>query len=89
MNNISTRLSLLPRCNLHCLCVQRENERVFERQVEETRCKFSRWDLFNNSDNDERFFGFRIEDIVFREAVAHSDIDISEVISVQTSDWSN
>ena len=42
-------------------------------------------DLFNDSENDERFFGFRAEDIVFREAVADSDFDINEVSSV----WSN
>ena len=32
----------LPR-DLHCLCVQSESERVFERRVEETRCRFPRW----------------------------------------------
>ena len=46
-------------------------------------------DLFNDSDSDEQFFGFRAEDIVLREAVADSDIDVSEVSSVHTLDWSN
>ena len=44
-------------------------------------------DLFNDSDN-ERFFGFRAEDIVLHEAVADSDFDVNEVSSVHTSDWS-
>ena len=44
--------------------------------------------LFNDSDNDERFYGFRAEDIVLREAVADSDSDVNEVSSVHTSDWS-
>ena len=46
-------------------------------------------DLFNDSDNDERFSGFRAEDIMLREAVADADFDINEVSSVHTSDWSN
>ena len=46
-------------------------------------------DLFTDSDNDERFFGFRAEDIVLPEAVADSDCNINEVSSVHTSDWSN
>ena len=40
------------------------------------------------SDNNERFYGFRAEDIVLREAVADSDFDVNEVSSVHTSDWS-
>ena len=43
MNNSSTRLPLLPPCNLHCLCVQSESERVFGSQVKETHRQFSRW----------------------------------------------
>ena len=46
-------------------------------------------DLFNDSDNDERFFGFCAADIVLRKAVADSDFDVNEVSSVHTSDWSN
>ena len=45
-------------------------------------------DLFNDSDNDERFFGVRTEDFVLREAVADSDFEVNEVSSVQTLDWS-
>ena len=44
--------------------------------------------LFDDSDNDERFYGFHGEDIVLREAVADSDFDVNEVGSVHTSDWS-
>ena len=40
------------------------------------------------SDNDERFYGFRAEDIVFQEAVTDSDFDVNEVSSVHSSDWS-
>ena len=43
-------------------------------------------DLFNNSDNDKRFFGFCAEDIVLREAVEDSDFDVNEVSSVHTLD---
>ena len=43
---------------------------------------------FDDSDNDERFYGFRAEDIVLRKAVADSDFDVNEVSSVHTSDWS-
>ena len=46
-------------------------------------------DLFNDSDNEEPFFGFRAEDIVLQEAVAGSDIGISKVRSVHTLDWSD
>ena len=46
-------------------------------------------DLFNDSDNDEEFFGFRTKDIALPEAVADSDSDVNEVSSVHTSDWSN
>ena len=45
--------------------------------------------LFDNSDNDERFYGFRAEDIVLREAVVDSDFNVNEVSSVHTSDRSN
>ena len=45
--------------------------------------------LFDNSDNDECFYGFRAEDIVLWEAVADSNFDANEVSSVHTSDWSN
>ena len=80
MNNNSMRFSLLPLCHLHCLCVQSESQRnallVFKT------------DLLNNSDNVERFFGFRTENIVLQEAVADSNFDANEV-SVHTSYWSN
>ena len=46
-------------------------------------------DLFNDSDNDDRFFGFCAEDIVSREAVADLDFDVNEVSSVHSSVWSN
>ena len=46
-------------------------------------------DLFNDSDNDKWFFGFRAEDIVLGEAIADSDFDLNEVSSVHTWDWSN
>ena len=55
-----------------------ESERVFETnesRVEETRCRFFKTDLFKDSDNDERYFGFRAQDIVLQEAVADSDFD--------------
>ena len=39
-----------------------------------------------DSDNDERFFCFRAEDIVLREAVADLDFDVTEVSSVHASD---
>ena len=42
--------------------------------------------LFDDSDNNEQFYGFRAEDIVLREAVADSDFDVNEVSSVHTSD---
>ena len=42
--------------------------------------------LCNDSDNDERFYGFRAEDIVLREAVADSNFDVNDVSSVHTSD---
>ena len=45
--------------------------------------------LFDDSDNDERFCGFRAKDIVLQEAVVDSDFDVNEVSSVRTSDWSN
>ena len=45
-------------------------------------------DLFNDSDNDERFSGFRAEDIMPWEAVADLEFDANEVSSVHTSDWS-
>ena len=45
--------------------------------------------LFDDSDNDERFYGFRAEDIVLREAVVDSDFDVYEVSSVHTLGWSN
>ena len=77
----------LPR-HLHCLCVRSESERVFESRVEGTRCRFSRRVSSTISDNDERFYGFRTEDIVLREAVADSDFDVNEVSSVHSSDWS-
>ena len=77
----------LPR-HLHCLCVWSESERVFESRVEETRCWFSRRVSSTISDNDERFCGFRAEDIVLREAVADSDFIVNEVSSVHSSDWS-
>ena len=44
--------------------------------------------LFDDSNNDERFHGFRAEDIVLREAVADSDFNTNEGSSVHTSDWS-
>ena len=44
--------------------------------------------LFDDSDNDKRFYGFHAEDIVLQEAVANSDFDVNEVSSVHTSDWS-
>ena len=77
----------LPR-HLHCLCVRSESERVFESWIEGTRCWFSRRVSSTISDNDERFYGFRAEDIVLREAVADSDFDVNEVSSVHSSDWS-
>ena len=45
--------------------------------------------LFDDSDNDEQFYGFHAEVIVLREAVIDSDFDINEVSSVHTLDWSN
>ena len=42
--------------------------------------------LSDDSDNDQRFYGFRAEDIVLREAVVDLDFDINEVSSVHTSD---
>ena len=77
----------LPR-HLHCLCVRSESERVLESRVEETRCRFLRRVSSMISDNNERFYGFRAEDIVLWEAVADSDFDVNEVSSVHTSDWS-
>ena len=77
----------LPR-HLHCLCVRSESERVFESRVEGKRCRFSRRVSSTISDNDERFYGFRAEDIVLRGAVADSDFDVNEVSSVHSSDWS-
>ena len=72
---------------MHCLCVQSESERVFESQ--RRAWPVLKRDLFNNSDNIKRFFGFCAEDIVLREAVAGSDFDVHEVSSVHTLDWSN
>ena len=45
--------------------------------------------LFDDLDNDERFYGFRTEDIAIWEAVVDSDFDVNEAGSVHTSDWSN
>ena len=42
--------------------------------------------LFDDSDSDEQFCGFRAEDTVLREAVVDSDFDVNEVSSVHTSD---
>ena len=52
------------------------------------RCRFSRRISSTISDSDERFYGFRAEDIVLREAVADSDFNVNEVRSVHSSDWS-
>ena len=41
-------------------------------------------DLFNDSDDDERFFGFCAEDIVLQKAAADLDFDINEGSSVHT-----
>ena len=46
-------------------------------------------ELFNDSDDDNQFSGFRADDIVFRKAVADSDFNVNEVSSVHKSDWSN
>ena len=42
--------------------------------------------LFDDSDNDERFYGFHAEDTVLQEAVADSDFNVNEVSSVHTLD---
>ena len=52
------------------------------------RCRFSKRVSSTISDNDERFYGFRAEDVVLREAVADSDFDVNEVSSVHSSGWS-
>ena len=44
--------------------------------------------LFDDSDNDERFYGFCAEDIVLREAVADSDFDINPYLTGKTSESS-
>ena len=89
MNKDSTRLPLLSPHQLHCLCVRSKSERDFESRVEKNVLLVFEMDIFNDSDNDERFLGFQVEDIVLREAVADSDFDVNEVSSVHTLDWSN
>ena len=68
--------------------VRESKKHVRESRVKETRCWFSRRVSSRISDNDERFYGFCAEDIVLWEAVADSDLDVNEVSSVHTSDWS-
>ena len=69
---------------LHCLCVQSESE-SFRKSSRKNLSLVFKTDLFNDSDNDKRFFGFHAKDIVLQEVVADSDIDVNEVSSVHTS----
>ena len=88
MNNNSTRLPLLPPAPFATsLCSKRKWESFFKLSQRNALPVFETG-LFNDSDKDERFYGFRAQDIVLREAVADSDFNVYEVSSVHTSDWS-
>ena len=77
----------LPR-HLHCLFCPKRKWESFLKSSRNVLPVFETG-LFNDSDNDERFYGFRAEDIVLWEAVADSNFDVNDVSSVHTSDWSN
>ena len=46
-------------------------------------------DILDSTDDDEPFFGFDAEDSVLREVRAESDINVSSVSNVHTSDLSD
>ena len=88
MNNNSTRLPLLPPAPFALsLCSSRKWESFWKSSRRNALPVFETGP-FDDSDNDEWFYGFHAEDIVLREAVADSDFDANEVSSVHTSDWS-
>ena len=88
VNNNSTRLCYFSHTILHCLCVRSESESFWKSSRRNAQPAF-KMDLFNDSDNDQRFSGFRTEHIMLWEAVADSEFNVNEVSSVHTSDWRN
>ena len=79
MNNNSTRLLLLPPCHFALsLCTKRKSDSFWKSSQRNVLTVF-KTDLFNDSDNSKRFFGFRAENIVLREAIADLDFDVNEV----------